>query len=111
MAYIDDGSGKLHDKYKPDLSNYDGMMVEKKEPELGLADNLALQKLLWDIWRLDKTPPYGYDRKPVNADTNGSFPSNPGCRFGTPRDIIEFQFRTAGMDIWLYNKEQLDKST
>jgi isocitrate lyase len=28
-TYVDDGSGKLHDK-TPDLSDYDGMMVEKQ---------------------------------------------------------------------------------
>jgi len=32
-TYIDDGSGKLHDKYKPDLRDYDGMMVEKASVE------------------------------------------------------------------------------
>ena len=30
-TYIDDGSGKLHSNYKPNLGDYDGMMVEKRE--------------------------------------------------------------------------------
>ena len=78
-------------------------MVEK-EPELNLKDNPALQQLLWNIWRQDKTPAYGYSQKPVDADANGDLPGT-GKRWDTPRTIVVATFKAAGLDIWQYNRE------
>ena len=94
-TYIDDGSGKLYDKHEPDI-----------EPEINLKDNPALQKLLWDIWRVDKTPIYGYSRMPVDADINGDLPEEGmDRRWATPAEIVRLKFRAAGLDIWGYNRE------
>jgi len=67
-----------------------------------------IKKILFDIYRLDKTPSYGYSKKDEDLDNVGNL-AGIGKRWQTPHEIIQNTFRSAEIDFWTEYEEYLKK--